>query len=162
METQARAREGKATSQAEADVPTGADPAGMHGGGEIEIECVDEATAGRAHDSSGQSTHDALTLAVYARVYPTASFEAVEALKAGSRGLSIRRFKARELGAISSAISIATAGTGSASDLWAKCICLAEEVYRKDHRRPGRHKPLASVWIWRLKQLGRGHGSGPS
>jgi len=152
-QAQARGREAQAASQPNADVPTeptGADPFGGRDG-EADVECVDE-----VQPSGFTKRHaDSLTLAVYAAIYPTAQFESCELLKGDNgRGLSQRRFKARELGAISSALDSAMGSMSheQCSSLNAWCISAAEEVYRKAHRKVGRAKPLASVWIWRLNE----------
>jgi len=182
QDTQARAREGETTSQSTAASqstgtsqpiaeepiePTGADPMAVASQGglarEIEIECVDAAPlpTGNARTPTLNAV-DPLTLAVYARLYPTAQFESTESLKArDGRGLSMRQFRATEQGEISSVINAAMAGATAAqrSALCAWCISAAEEVYRRDHRKK-RYKPIGSVWTWRLNRHRNGAASG--
>jgi hypothetical protein len=146
--------------------PTGADPmaAASQGGSEheIEIECVDAPAPSGIARTPTPAAADPLAQAVYVRLYPTAQFESVESIKArDGRGLSMRQFRATEQGAIASGINTAIAGKSEAQRcaLWAWCISAAEDVYRRDHRKR-RVKPLASVWLWRLKRHSGGAGCG--
>ena len=162
---------GKGTGQPIADVPmvpTGADP-GAPGAKQTTAHCGVDGDAG-VDEAAALARHvNALTLAVYDRIYPTAQFESTEALKADEgRGLGLRQFKAREQGELASVIAQASAGMTAAqrSEFWTWAISTAESVYAKDHRKR-RNRPLASIWTWRLNQhrregrRGAAGGSGP-